>query len=261
MSKILLLDIETSPVSAYVWQSSVHKAYVSNEQIIEDTQILSYGAKWLGKKKLYYDDLSGRLKTGEKAMLKGLWALLNEADTIVAHNGQAFDIPTILARFAAFDINPPSPSYHVDTCLEARKNLKFTSNKLEFLGRALNCPVKKGLHKNFPGMSLWKECLKDNPKAWAEMKAYNIDDVRVLEWVYLKLRPWMKNHPNVAWLAGKNGCPTCGEYRLQRRGTTRTKTMEYARYCCTACGSWTKDTVSEKHDDGKKKTAYKWRPR
>lgn len=260
--KILLLDIETSPVNAYVWQSQIgRKTRIDIDQIVEDMRIISYAAKFLDEKKIHYSDVRGQINDrGEEKLLKKIHDLCNEADVVIAHNGQAFDVPTILARFSVFDLKPTAPFTQIDTYLVSRKQFRFTSNKLEFLGKATKCPVKKGKHPKFPGMDLWKECLKDNVSAWREMRAYNIDDVLVLEWVYKKLRPFMKNHPNVAWLAGRPGCPNCGENKLQRRGFMTTRTMRYHRYQCSNCGAWTKGEA-DKFDAGKRKFNYKWSPK
>lgn len=261
MAKILALDVETSPIVAYVWQGEVHKARIQNEKILSDIRILSFAARWIGEKQIQYADLRGQINDkGEKILLKRLWDLMNGADVVVAHNGQAFDIPTIFARFAAFELSPPSPSGYVDTYLEARKQFKFTSNKLEFLGRALGCPIPKYLHGKFPGLELWKECLNDNPRAWNEMKKYNMTDIEVLEYVYLKIRAWMGQHPNLALIDSGRGCPKCGKPLLVKSGIHIAKSLTYQRYRCTKCGAWTRDTQAIKTMFERKNKAIRWEP-
>ena len=44
MAKILIIDIETSPIMGKVW--SLWKQNVSLDQIEEDWYIMSYAAKW-----------------------------------------------------------------------------------------------------------------------------------------------------------------------------------------------------------------------
>jgi len=48
--KIVVLDIETSPIVAYVW--SLFKVNIGLNQIVTEWSILSYCLKELGKKKL-----------------------------------------------------------------------------------------------------------------------------------------------------------------------------------------------------------------
>lgn len=258
MAKTLILDIETSPIEAYVWQTQVFKARITPDKIIRDTRIISFGARWLGNKGFIYKDIRGRINdAGERVLLGELWDLFDRADIIVAHNGQAFDFPTILAKFAAFDFPPPRPAHLFDTYREAKKYFKFTSNKLEFLARSLGCPIKKSTHAKFPGMELWAECLKDNLVAWKEMRAYNLTDVEVLEWVYDKrFKVWSPTHPNVANINGTNGCPKCGKQALKKVATWYTHSRQYTVYRCK-CGSIVRGQTAVRGLDNK---VIKWSP-
>jgi rubredoxin len=74
------------------------------------------------------------------------------------------------------------------------------------------------------------------------MKAYNINDVLILERVYLKLRPWIKNHPNIAVHDDDvTVCPNCGGNHLEKRGFSVTQLGKYQRYHCRTCGTWSRD--------------------
>jgi hypothetical protein len=252
-AKILLIDIETAPKVAYVWQT--FKVNISPEQIVSDTHLLSYAAKWLGDKFVIYDDQSkSKTLSDDRRLLKGIHALLDEADVVVGHNGQAFDLPFILTRMAAYDMTPPSPFRQVDTCRVARSQFGFTFNKLEFLARALDCEVKKNQHKNFPGMSLWRGCLNRVPAAWKEMRIYNIDDVLALEGVYLKLRPWITGHPNLGMYVddGDRHCPACASVRLVVRKHYYTQTSKYKGYRCSDCGKYSRGRSMENSPDHRK---------
>lgn len=235
MAKILILDIETSPNIAYVW--NFWKANVGAKQVLENGQMLSFAAKWLNDDKIYYQDVE---HSDEKHMLSILFTLLDEADIVVAHNGQKFDLPHIQGRGLVLGLKPPSPYKIVDTVLVARYEFNFPSNSLEYLATVLQLKNKKDGHKQFPGFELWLGVLANNPAAWAEMKEYNIQDILVLEELYLKMRPYMKRHPNVAVYEDGNEdvCPRCGGKHLQRRGFAHTNTGRYQRYVCTDCGSW-----------------------
>jgi len=81
--------------------------------------------------------------------------------------------------------------------------------------------------------------MRGDPKAWKQMIQYNKRDVELLEKIYLHLRPWVQNHPNISILEDKpNGCPNCGSLNLQKRGRGITQTGVYQKYQCNECGSW-----------------------
>jgi DNA polymerase elongation subunit (family B)/predicted RNA-binding Zn-ribbon protein involved in translation (DUF1610 family) len=241
-AKILTFDVETSPVEAYVW--GLWDQNIPIDFIKTDWTIFSWAAKWLHGKRVMYRDTGGRGARNvrkDKHILKELRDLLDEADIVVAQNGKRFDVRKINARLIQHGIQPPSPYKVIDTMLVARKYFAFTSQKLKWTSSILT-DSPKDEHKKFPGFELWQECLKDNPAAWAEMRKYNIQDVRATEKVYLKLRPWINNHPNLALLleSDRPVCPKCGSDKMVRQGC-RISVKEqatYERYNCKACGGW-----------------------
>lgn len=240
--RVLIVDIETAPIEGYVW--GIWEQNVGLEQIKTEWSILSYCAKWLGEKKLIYDDTSGRgpkKVRDDRKLLKGIWTLLDEADIVVAQNGQKFDIKKINARLIVNGFKPYSPIKIVDTLLVAKKHFGFTSNKLAWQSQHLT-DTPKDEHKNFPGFELWKACLADNPAAWKEMKKYNCRDVVATEKVYLKQLPWISNHPNVGTYAESIGaeCPKCGSGKLHARGTVVLQQGKYVRLQCQGCGGWSR---------------------
>jgi hypothetical protein len=192
--------------------------------------------------------------TDDKLLLSKLWDILDEADIVVAQNGKAFDIKKINARMLMSGLGPYSPIKIIDTMLIAKHTFGFTSNKLAWLSDHLT-DSKKLLHKEFPGFELWAECLKDNPKAWKAMKEYNVIDTIATEKLYLKLRPWMENHPNVAAYVDSEEhlCPKCGSAKLGKRGKALTQSGEYVRYCCIECGGWSRTRYTT-NSNGKRKS-------
>jgi len=69
------------------------------------------------------------------------------------------------------------------------------------------------------------------------MERYNKQDARMLEKLYPKLRPYIKNHPYLG-VGRPSECPACNSSRVQRRGLRRTKSFLIERLHCQACGSW-----------------------
>lgn len=252
--RILVLDIETSPVLGYVW--SLWKQNVGLNQIKAEWCILSYCAKWLNEDRIIYQDNSKqRNKEDDTRLVKQLWKLLDKADIVIAHNGKSFDVRKIQARFFLLGLPPTSPFKIIDTLIESRKQFAMTSAKLEFLTDKM-CKTKKLKHKKFPGFELWKECLAGNPEAWDEMREYNIVDVLSLEEYYLILRPWITAHPNVANYDGKPAsgpvCPNCGSTHVHQKGFRSTQVGQYPRYHCQSCNAWSRGRSMSSSKDQRK---------
>ncbi len=240
--RIVTLDIETAPNESYHW--GLWDQNIGLDQIVVEWSILSFSAKWLDDPKVIYKDTGGR-GTGkvrdDKALLQEIWNILDEADIVIAQNGQAFDVKKINARMIMAGMKPYSPIKIIDTMLVAKRHFSFTSNKLAWLSEHLTT-AKKSEHKLFPGFELWAECLKDNAKAWAEMKKYNCVDTIATEELYLKLRPWIEGHPNIAVYSEIEAmvCPKCASKNVQKRGKSYTQFGEYHRFQCKDCGGWSR---------------------
>ena len=245
-AKILIFDIETAPNEGYTWGK-----YEQN--VIEFTQdwyMLCFAAKWLGEKKVHTAKLNDfnlykKDKKNDKEVLKKLWDLLDQADVVVAHNGNRFDIKKSNARFVYHGLPPPSFYHSIDTLTVARRYFKFSSNKLDDLCAYFGIGNK--LHHE--GFGLWKKCMAGERKAWNKMMKYNVQDIQILEKLYLKLRPWITNHPNRALLDGNSrACPNCGEDKLQKKGLRYTRTNVYQRWICTKCGAQCSGRTPEKSE-------------
>lgn len=243
--KILIFDIETSPMQAYVWGR--WKQNIALNQTISEWFIICWSAKWL-----YSSEVMGDVLTSEEALneddsriVKSLWNLINEADIVVAHNGNRADIPWMNTRFIIHELVPPKPYFSVDTCLVARKQFNFSSNRLDALATYFNLSNNK-LDTDF---TLWRDCLKGNKDALQYMLEYNKMDVKVLEEVYLKLRPWIKNHPNISnIISSRPCCPFCGHEHLTLLPNKYyyTNVNKYSLYRCNKCKGVSRDRISIK---------------
>ena len=234
--KVLVLDIETSPIISYTW--GLWDQNVGLNQIIEDWHVLSWAAKWLDEKKVMYEDQrhSENIRD-DKKLLKGIWKLLNECDVVITQNGIKFDIKKLNARFVINGFQPPSGFQHIDTLKIAKKHFGFTSNKLEYMTSKLCDKNKKSSHKKFPGFELWKGCIAGNKKAWKEMEKYNKLDVTSLEELYYKLIPWDNRlNFNLFHNSEEIEC-SCGSTEFQRNGFHFTAVSKFQRYRCKSCGA------------------------
>jgi hypothetical protein len=240
--KILHLDIETSPILSYTWD--IWNQNIGLNQIFRDWYIITWAASWEGEKKVIGRmlpdfDLYNQDPHNDKELMASLWPLMDEADILVAHNGDKFDMPKINARFLYHGMLPPSPSKTIDTLKSAKKYFKFTSNRIDYINKFLGFGGKV----DTGGMQLWLDCLNGDMKAWRRMLKYNKRDVVTLKETYNKLRPYIKNHPNIHSPLG--GCPACGELNLVRKGYTYTPTNKYQKFVCKSCGKWSREAIAE----------------
>lgn len=250
MPKVLLLDIETSFKIAAVW--GMWKQNISHDQLFQDTYVLTWAAAWLGDDNVMYDALPfhseyKKDRTNDKAIIKSMWNLLNEADFVVAHNGNAFDLPVLNTRFVIHNIPPPAPYRSIDTLQVARKHFRFTSNRLDSLGEFL----KVGRKMDTGGFKLWSSIvMSDDRESWNKMMDYNIQDVQLLEKVYNKLKAYDKNHPSFAIYKDHDqmACNTCGSTEVHKRGKYFSNTGVYQRFVCNSCGAWGRSRYQEPVD-------------
>lgn len=230
MLKLLTIDIETAPATAYVW--GIHKQHLNVGQIATPTVMLCFAAKWKHQKRVIYRSLH---HDGLDAMLAELWDLLDQADAVIHYNGTSFDIPHINREFLLANLGPPSPYAQIDLYKTVRSQFKFLSNKLDSISQALEIGTKVA-HE---GLGLWVACLDGDDSAWGRMRRYNIGDVRLTEDLYDELLPWIKNHPSVNLVTGvEHSCPKCGSESLQKRGFHYTRVSAFQRYRCNDCGSY-----------------------
>ena len=249
--KILLLDVETAPKLAYVWGLWKQNVAAST-QLVSDTFLLTWSAKWYGKKKVYGEKLtSGEvILEDDSRICTMLHELMDEADVVVGHNGDRFDIPTINSRFVLNGMQPPSPYKSIDTLKIAKKHFKFTSNRLDYIGDILGV----GRKIDTGGFNLWKRCMHGETKALTEMLKYNKQDVVLLEKVYDKLRPYCSAHPNHNLFSSDSVCPKCGSKHLQARGTAVTSIGRFQRFQCQDCGGWSRGRQNLREADEMKNT-------
>lgn len=214
LPKILLFDIETAPLRAFVFQKSIWKANIGDEQVISDWFMLCWSAKWLFDETVLSQRLTSKdvLAEDDTRIVKDLWKLFDEADIIIAHNGDSFDVPNMNTRFIINGLLPPKPYKTIDTRSIAAKQFGFTYNSLNALAKLFGLDPK--LDVDF---ELWKRCYAGEEKALKEMEQYNIQDTELLERVYLRLRPWIRSHPNLSLYMVAEGavCPNCGSSKIE----------------------------------------------
>lgn len=251
LPKVLIFDIETTPIRVFVWGLFGNK-YINHDNIITDWNILSWSAKWLFGDEIFGEVLTSREATNgdDSRIIKSIWDKFNEADIVIAHNGNRFDIPRLNTRFILNNLNPPNSYKSIDTLAVVKKHFKFTSNRLDYLGKLIS--NKQKIETNF---QLWKDCLDGDKKALSDMLTYNFMDVELLEEVYLELRPWIKSHPNMGLYLdadtkhGAFACSNCGKTHdpasVKWDGVYSTTVSQFRTFRCD-CGALIRTRNSHK---------------
>lgn len=241
LPNILILDIETLPLSAYVF--SLWKQNINLDFIQSDWFMVCWSAKWLNEDTVYSDCLRPDevLNENDKRICVSIWEMIDAADIIIAHNGKRFDIPKLNTRFILNNLNPPSPYQQIDTYQIAKKVFGFSSNKLDQVNRQLG--IERKLDTD---AKLWVACRKGDQKALTEMEIYNRNDVVILEKTYLRLRSWMPSHPNMATYNDDNRsqCSICGSYHIEPSGEYHTGVSRFKAFKCLDCGGVSRGRVN-----------------
>lgn len=237
--RILLWDIETSHNIVASFQ--LRDEYTPHTNILQERFVICAAWKWLDEKKVHTVSILDDPKRFKKDVaddyyvVKTLHQVLSEADVIIAHNGDAFDLKFVQARMLFHDLPALPPITSIDTYKVAKSRFMFNANRLDYLGKFLGFGGKK----NTP-TGLWLDVLKGDKKAIKTMVDYNKRDVTLLENIFLKLRPYVQNHINRE-LFGQVGCPRCGSKKVQSRGFHRAITKTYRRFQCNSCSGWFKE--------------------
>lgn len=243
--KILLYDIETSLQLVTVFQLK-YNDFIAPENIWQERHVISVCYKWLGEKKVHSISLLDDPKRFAKDphddtyVVTEFHKILAQADVLVGHNSDNFDIKYLKTRMLVHELPALPPVTMIDTYKVAKQQFLFNSNKLDYVGKLLGCGGKKSTPKG-----LWLDALKGSPKAIETMVEYNKRDVTLLEAVFLKLRPFMPSHINRE-LFGKVGCPRCGSAHVQSRGTHKAISRVYQRFQCQGCSGWFRAVKNDK---------------
>jgi DNA polymerase III epsilon subunit-like protein len=226
MSKILVWDLETTALQA------------------DRGHILTAACTWVDSDEVWtwsIDDGDGYGSTPVSFMddswiVEGLVACINEADMLVHHYGDRFDLPFLNTRALFWGYNPPNPVRTIDTWKVARTNLAMRSNRLAALCELLNSEdgQKGGL-----SLDVWQLAGHGDKETIAKILEYNVKDVEATLELYLNLRPIIKNHPNLAVPNGNERsqqCPACGSSKTASQGSYYTKNQHVLRRRCRDCG-------------------------
>ena len=94
-ARVLIYDIETSPNLGWFWRAG-YKQNIQPNQIIKERAIICVSYKWQGEDEVY--NLNWDKNQCDYFLIQQFIEVLNEADLIVAHNGDNFDLKWLKTR-------------------------------------------------------------------------------------------------------------------------------------------------------------------
>lgn len=239
--KRLFFDIETSPNIGLFWRPGFNLT-ITHENIINERKIICICYKWAGEKKVH--SLQWNKNQDDKKMLEDFLPIMKEADEVVGHNCDRFDITWIRTRCIKHGI-PMMPDYiSIDTLKKASGRFNFNSNQLDYIAQYLG--VGQKIKTEY---ALWKSVLLDNDaKALKKMVDYCKRDVVILERVWDKMNPYIKPKTSIA--THVNDCPECGKETRVVKHRITANGYKRVQYQCKSCGKY--GTMSEsKYKNGK----------
>lgn len=229
MRKRLFYDIETSFNVGIFWRTG-YNLTINPGDIIHERAIICICYKWEGEDEIH--SLTWSKSQCDKAMLKEFIKVMAQADEIVAHNGDKFDLKWVRTRalFHGIDVMPNVKT--IDTLKWAKKYFNFNSNKLDYIAKLL----KVGAKMDTGGLDLWKDIVfRKDQEALDKMVAYCKMDVKVLEAVFNKLNSYATPQHNYAVQYGgeKYECPECGSinYAYNKKVVTAAGTVHHWLRC------------------------------
>lgn len=251
--KVLYYDIETAPLLARIW--SPYQKFVSHQQMVHDSFMLTYAGKWSHENRVRSDRLTSReaLDQNDERIVVGLAKLVREADIIIAHNINGFDLPRLNGRVMMNGLEPLGPVQTIDTLTLARKNFGFAYNKLDWLAEQFGFGTKIDTD-----MDLWHRAYLGDASALKEMERYNKHDVVLLEKVFEFMKPHVQRLTRL-FDADRDGqwiclyCGTEGPNNFQMRGYVRTQGTTFHKVQCknTTCRKYGRVRVSDTTKRGK----------
>lgn len=223
MTRVTMFDLETTNLNA-------NYGY-----------ILCMAWKHVGESKVHIvriDQMSTFEKdpTSDKELVKAAAAALADSDVVCGWYSSRFDWPFLQSRLLTHGLPSMPPTPHVDLWRTAKYQMKLNSNRLasvsEFLGLEEKTPIRS---------REWIRAMAGHQKSINYVVAHCKQDIVVLEQAYLKMRPLIRQHPNVNIVTGvKDGCPICGSVRLQKRGFQIATVNKTPRLHCQNCGGWSR---------------------
>lgn len=202
-------------------------------------RLICMGYKYVGSRKVLcptiYDYPANEGEPRDAGLCRFLHSLItNEADIIVSWYGKEYDRKFINTRMlkAGLPPLPPLNKEHIDLFYTSRGNFKFHNNRLQGVSETLRCPYSKTPVR----ADMWEDAMEGNPKAVGYVVAHCKLDVKILDWLYGRFKPYVRQHPQVT--EDREACDACGGKMIMNGTRVTLKKGRTQRWSCSGCGRW-----------------------
>lgn len=232
---LLYLDFETSPMIVEVYQFYEPQVI----RIRKHIEIISVSWSWEGEDEIYHMALpdfkghkAGLENVHDKKLVKAFRKVLQNAEYVIAHNGQGFDFRVFRTRLLKNGLDPLHNLRELDTKRWASK-FYFANRKQKNISEEIGTPEKldhsSGMHYR---------CYELNdPEAWAENKEYNNRDVEGLKANAKKMAPYIPSFTSSKKVICKN--ELCRSVHLRRDKYWEVASGWKIQFVCKECGKYT----------------------
>jgi DNA polymerase elongation subunit (family B) len=231
--KRLFFDIETSQYEVRSFRIG-YNLNLNYQNVRQLAKIICISYSWGEDGKI--QNLHWDKNQCDKQMLIDFIKILDEADEIVAHNGDRFDIKWIRTR-AIYHRIPMRAFYKsFDTLKKAKSNFNFPNNRLDTIAQFLGVGAKV----EHDGMKMWDEVQDGNKHYLKEMVKYCDGDIVVLRDVFFAMQNYTKPNTHIGVLNNnlKYSCPCCGSEQVEliKNNVTAMGTIKRLMGCLS-CGT------------------------
>lgn len=242
----LVWDIETVPGEAYFFQAKTR--FIPHTMVKEPPIMACWAAQWIDGGKVKSDYLTPKEidARDDSRIVDSVANLLRQADYVVAHNGDQFDVPWVRGRSWVNDLEPLGPVATLDTKKLSARDFAMTHNSLDSL-----LSIKDLGSKTKTDFSWWKELVEldeeGQAKAMRRMLRYCRKDVRKLKELLETMIPHVNRLPRLIDTTHFTMiCPYCASDDVQKRGKKRTKAYNYQQFQCNNCKRYFHDKTHDR---------------
>lgn len=193
--KILYFDIESALMTVSTFSLHVRNEYIPSSAIIENSFVICWSACWVDKEAPWQYIISDcvrqadALANNDRVILPELWSLMDQADYIVGHNSNKFDIKKINHRFLMNGLSAPYQAKQLDTLTLARKFFGADGNTLDDWSKRLGYAGKHDMERDD-----WEKIRSfGDPVSLLKMEMYNRQDVRAGVNVFVDFWNWIES--------------------------------------------------------------------
>lgn len=227
-AKVLVIDIERVPGTAYAWDPKTR--YLPPSAWITQPRTVCWAARWYGQSKTMFEaEWLNRDRMVEKA-----WDLYNAAEIVVTYNGIRFDDKHLRSAWIEAEMSPPAPWKAVDL-FKVVQQFGWGSKSMDSVSKRLDLKGKSDVYNRDLALAA---CAGDKAAA-KQLREYNVGDIDATITLYDRLRPWISTHPHhlMGTADDRLTCNACWSDDLEPNGTKLAQQIVYRLYRCRNCGA------------------------